>query len=331
MNQPLHGPGVHSAPAAPKSARGYRSALVGFLITAFWLIMMFTLLRDRILPQRQQAALAARTVAPATLTGDWKDSEEFMVVKMGPKEVGGAITSVRRVIQGQVPAYMAEFRFGVGLNLLGVVRPATIRARAELDSQFDLNRFALIADLSSYKLEVAGLARNEELLVETRQGGRVMRARYRLDRRITLLDAVRPVVGRNFKIRPGNSIALPVVDPIWSMDHGTLQLTVGDPEEITLDGKKVTAYPLKARLNDFTSTSWVDSSGATLRRQLAGSITMEQAPPGRVRSAFAQLDRPIDVKPVDEADFEGVPITPLKRLSTGGKSPLETLGSLMPR
>ncbi len=293
--------------------------------------MMFTLLRDRILPQRREASLAAQAVAPSTLTENWKDSEEFMIVKMGGKEVGGAITSVRRSGTGHIPGYTAEFRFAIVLNLFGVQRPATIRARTELNSLFDLDQFAIVADLSSYKFEAAGRTQNDELLMETRQGGKVSRLRYRLDRKITLLDAVRPVVARNFKIEPGNSMALPVVDPIWSMDHGTLQLTVGNPKRIQIDGEEKTAYPLEARLNDFVSTSWVDSDGTTLQRQLAGGLSMEKASPGRVRAASAELDQPIEVAPVIPADFEDLPVTPLKRMSEGGKTPLETLGSLLPR
>lgn len=325
-------PPLAPVPAASSTRRrSWRGAAVGVLITIFWLGMMFTLVKDRILPQRRAAALAAKTVEPETLTDNWKDSEEFMLVKMGDKEVGGAITRVVRVGRGVSSSYKADFRFGMVLNLFGVARQANIQALGELDASYDLTGFKILADLSSYRIEAAGEMIGEELLVEVRQGGKISRHRYKLNRKISMLDAVRPVLARNFEIKPGNTVAIPVIDPVWSMNQGTLQLTVGRPEEILLNGERVQAYPLEMRLNDFVSTSWVDKDGATLRRQMAAGFTMERATRGRVEASAPGLMQPLEVGGIQAGDFAGIPATPLESLKPEGKTPLATLGALLPK
>lgn len=326
-------PTIPASPILSPSAggRNRRATIFGVLITLFWCGMMFTLLKDKILPQRQAQVLASKTVAPSTLTATWKDSDEFMTVKMGAKEVGGAITRVRRIQRGQLPYYQADFRLGVGLNILGVPRTASIHGRGHLDASFDLSDFVIAIDLSSYKIEVAGEMVGEELLVEMRQGKQVTRSRYKLERRISMLDAVRPVVTRNFQIKPGNQIAIPVIDPIWSMNQGTLQMTVGEPESIRIGSQTVEAFPIVMKLNEFVSTSWVDKEGSTLRRQLAGGLTMEKSTAEAVRTRSPNINREIQVKPINPQDFAGIAAKPIQRLSDQGKTPLETLGALVPR
>ena len=309
----------------PASRAGF---LVGAVITLFWGVMMFTLVKDRILPQRREAVLSERSVAPAALTADWHDQAEFMAVKLAGKEIGAAAATVTKVMEGQIPTYEAEFRMGIELSLVGIVRPISVRARGELDGEFALSRFHFSADLAGYKLSATGRASQDELLVQVDQGGGVNRARFQLDRRITLLEAVRPVATSRFKIKPGNTFAVPVVDPVWSMDHGTLVLTVKAPETIEVDGAKVTAFPVESRLNDQTSMSWVDAEGRTLKREVAGGLMLERTTEEKAIRLSPDISKPVEMPRLDLAGFKDVQPRKLGPMAKGGKSPLDTLSKL---
>lgn len=304
--------------------------VAGVAITVFWLVMMFTLVRDRILPERREKALSSQTVDPATLVANWKDYRENMVVRYESPlshqwiRIGAAMTSVTQTGYG----FRAEFRFGVGLQILGMPRNVAISAAADLDSAFNLNSFVIQTGLAGMDFTLAGLATEELLYTQLAQGGEIRRSKFSLDRRISFLEAVRPAATRQFQVKPGNSISIPVVDPVWSMQRGVLEVRVRDAEEINVGGQKVRAYKVESRLNDFVSTSWVDDQGNTLKRQLAGGLTLERASEGQVR-ASAELDRnPMVIPRLDPKDFANIPAQPLSSLAEKRDTPLSVIRSI---
>ncbi len=317
-----------SAPAAstPSSPARWRARALGAGITLFWLGMMFTLVRDEILPKRRAEALAEVTVQPASLVRDWKDVEEYVAVRFANRTVGAGVTRIaqRRVKEA---GFTADVRFALDFDLFGVTRRILIRGGAELDAGFDVLAFHLLADLSPLNLSITGHEQAGELLVEVNQGGKVARARYTLERRISLLEAVRPIAQRNFAIRPGATIALPVVDPVWSMQVGIVEIAVRNRERIQLDGKDVEAYRVETRLNELVSTSWVDEKGATLRRQLAGGFFLDRSDTATVARIAPSLAEPVTIPPLHVADFAGVPVRPLRDLADRRSSPLGILDS----
>jgi hypothetical protein len=300
---------------------------IGILITVFWLVMMFTLVRGRILPERRERALAAQSVEPSALTHGWEDVREYMVVRFGDTRIGSAATSIAQTMAG----YRAEVLFGLNMDLLGLQRNVGIRTAADLDRSFDLRQFHIETALAGMELALTGLATDEELYVEVKQGKSISRSRYTLDRQISLLEAVQPLATRSFKLEPGNTLVVPVVDPIWSLERGMLEIRVMNRERITLSTGEVDAIRIETRLNEFVSTSWVDEQGNTLKRQVAGGLVLERASEGQARAAGGLEYQPIRIPPLNMADFKDVPVERLERLAEQKSSPLSILGTIMAR
>ncbi|MCX7717830.1 MAG: hypothetical protein N2111_05410 [Candidatus Sumerlaeaceae bacterium] len=319
---------VPPAGGAPKTRNlGW---LIGTTITVFWLVMMFTLVRQHVLPQRRAEALAARAVDPARLTEHWEDIEEYMLVTFGGLRVGAAATTVRRIGDPAAPEYRADLRVGLEPLVMGLRQSLAIRAAAELDRLFTLRRFRIRLDFTDMQIIVTGFADDDYLLLESERDGRKTRRKIPLRGPVSLLEAVRPAAVRSIEIRPGASLAVPVVDPVLSMQAGTLEITVVRKEPIqTADAGRVEeAYRVEARLNDFVATSWVDSSGTVLRRQLAGGFMLDRTTSATARSLLSDLmkdDMPIPS--LNPAAFAA--ITPDDALSLGNPkdAPLGILGS----
>lgn len=301
--------------------------IVGVGITLFWLVMMFTLVRGRILPERREKELASQSMEPSALTHDWKDLRETMIVRYGDTRIGSAATSVVRTMSG----YAAEVEFGLNMDLLGMPRNIGIQAVAELDRAFDLRRFHIETGLAGFDLALTGMATDEELYVQVKQGQQKRLSRYTLDRKISLLEAVSPLATRKFELKPGNRLVVPVVDPIWSLQRGMLEIRVLDRETITVMGKETQGIRIETRLNEFVSTGWVDEHGNTLKRQLAGGIVMERATEGQARAAGGLSRAALRIPELNPADFKRVPAEPLERLAERKNAPVAILGSIMAR
>ena len=318
-------------PAAPAAAtrppRNVRRIVAGTVITLFWLAMMFTLVRDHILPQRRAQELAAMSVNPAKLVENWRDVEEYMVVRFNERPIGGGLTRIRRE-ETTGTGYVADIRIALNLDLLGSTRRVHINGTAGLDPDFSLTRFQIEANLAPLAMSVAGMEMNEELLVEARQGGAdPTRTRYTLGRRISLLDAVRPLAMRSFRVEPGASISVPVVDPVWSMELGMVEISVLRAETIRMADGPREAFRVQTRLNDFVSTSWVDADGTTLRRQVAGGFVLDRADSATVERIIPGIDKPMDPVRVNPADFAGLTPQPIQRIGDARSSPLSILGA----
>ena len=310
-------------PFSPKNKR----AIIGTAITVLWVVMMFFLVRDHIIPQRRAQNLAATSIDPAALTANWRDIEEPMLIRFKDKAVGGALTRITRA-DTTATLYHADMRFILDLDMLGISRRVHIIALADLNSDFTLSRFHLEGDLGALIMSLTGIEHNGELLMEVREGHETpARARYTLEKSISFLEAVRPLALRNFKIAPGASISLPVVDPVWSMELGTVEISVGQREKIIMTTGTVEAYRVETRLNDIVSSSWVDAQGVTLRRQIAGGFTIDRANLAEVLRVTPGIDKASEPYHVNPADFTGIKARPLKSLADPGSSPLAILGN----
>lgn len=309
------------------AGRGWRTA-VGVGITVFWLLMMFSLVREHVLPQRRAEALAARAVDPARLTGQWEDVEEHMVVTFGGMPVGAASTTVRRIGDPAAPEYRADLRVGLEPVVMGLRQTLSIRAAAELDRLFTLRRFRIRLDLADMQIMITGLADDEYLLIETERDGTRSRRKFPLRGAVSLLEAVRPTAMRMLDIRPGASLAVPVVDPVFSMQAGTLEVTVGRAETIkTTDGEQE-AFRVEARLNNFVATSWVDSSGTVLRRQLAGGFMLDRTTSAAARALIPELMKDdLPVPSLNPAAFAAIAPEDAASLGNPKEAPLGILGS----
>lgn len=304
------------------------SMIAGALIIFFWLVMMGSLVKRHLPPPAIKETGKSANVDPISLISNWKDYEEFMTVNMGGKRVGGSVSSLKK-LPGDSNGFRADFRFQAALSLLGISSEIKLNAAAELDPQLNLSKFGIEANLSAIKLKINGLCLGNEMLVETIRANDRTLARFVLPRRISLLDAVRPAAIRKLNLKPGFSMEIPVVDPIWSMEQGMLRITVRDEESIKIGQDSLNAFRVESKLNDYVSSNWVSPDGVTLRRQIVGSLTLDRVTEKEMRSIWPNFRETMEIPPLNPKDFSTLPLQNLQRMSDKKSSPLSVLGSLV--
>jgi hypothetical protein len=285
-----------------------------------------------VMPQRSEVSLLTQARDPGELAQSWQDLEESLVIRSGRQQVGRALITVIRDANGT--GFRADFRMVLGLNLLGRQRDLTVRGAAELDNQFQLLRFHGAFDAQPVTLRVTGLVSGMDLYVAVSDGttSEPYRRRIVLDRAISLMEAVTPIATRAMEIRPGAEYALPVVDPFWSLDHGTMSMRVREPERITLGHESLLAYPVDLALREFRTRIWVNESGKVLRRRLIGQYTLDAAPRLRSDNLPEELQNPVVIPGLSASDFVGVEPNSLRGLVNQRRTqtPLSLLQGLTP-
>jgi hypothetical protein len=305
---------------------------VGTLMILIWVGLMIHLLLTQVMPQRSEAALVANTQEPADLIRQWKDLEEYSVIRNSGKIVGSALSRVTR--EENRSGFRADFRLGLGLNLLGRYRDIIILGAAELNSLFHLNRFHVTFLASPIKVRATGLVSGSDFYVEVDQGigGEPVRRRIVLDRPISLMEAVVPAAIRAMDVRPGAQFAFPVVDPLWSFEHGVVGMRVGDQVTIQLGQKSHLAYPVEVSLRDFRTRLYVSPEGKVLRHQLIGSYTLDASSKEEASLHAEVLQRKVPIPELRASDFSGVEPSSFRGLapSKSTQTPLGLLQGLAP-
>ncbi|MGI8905994.1 MAG: hypothetical protein ACR2IE_05830 [Candidatus Sumerlaeaceae bacterium] len=306
----------------------WRPYAVGGVITLAWLVMMASLLTRHVLPQKRTPLDESAIEDPAVLTHRWRDMREYMLLMYGKAILGAASTVVYR-LEGPRVHYVANFRLGATLGFAKLRQTITIKAIGELDSQFELKGFFVDANLATLRLRVRGATRGTELFLDVEKNGHHALSRLQLGRRISLLEAVRPALMQKFVIRPGAVYVLPVADPMFSMQHGQVEIRILDREKLTVSGRDLMGYKVEMRLNDFISYCWVDRHGNTLRRQIVGNLTMERADEVEAKKVSGVLSEPLELPALDLGQFTRVRSQTIDQMSDGKQSPLAVLGGLM--
>lgn len=280
-----------------------------------------------ILPQRSRPSLAVPAVDPAALTENWQDTEEYMLLRLGKNTIGAMSTIVKRKPGGE-RGFTAEFRLQAGLGIGPMKQAIKILGGATLDRHLQLQHFTIQTRLPGTNIEVKGLSRPSELLLQVERDGKRQLSRVEVDGPLSLLEAARPAALKHFEIRPGNTITLPVADTLFSMQQGEVQITVKNAEKIELGGKQVEAHRVEMRMNDFVTNSWVDKAGNTLRRQVVGSLAMEATTPEQAKGVAEALNEQIPQEPLSAQPFKNVPLQKASDLAAGYQNPLTLLGGI---
>ncbi|MBX7246375.1 MAG: hypothetical protein K1X53_12835 [Candidatus Sumerlaeaceae bacterium] len=311
----------------PDSMKRFRHwpAAAGILITAFWLTMMYTLVKDKILPARRAQELAAITMGPDELLRGWQDVAESMLVTFNGGVVGSASTSIVKTTE-TLSRYNADFRLGISPSFPIITQNLSIIASGELDERFQVQRFRLKADMAGFKFETVGYSTGDVLYVKTERGETVLKQIFNLDKPLSLLEAVRPAALHSLEIKPGKSVSVPVADPIWSMQLGDMIATVVKAEKVSVAGDELDAFLVETSLGDFVTKSWVDAKGTTLKRQLVGGFYLERAPRDKPMPPVSHQQIP----KMNVAEFAGIQPKPLGTMADKKSSIWSILGEFAP-
>jgi hypothetical protein len=270
-------------------------------ITVFWLVMTTLLIRSHVLPRRGTSD--AIDISPDALTEEWRDYEEWMRLTVAGRSDGLCYTAIRR--RSDRSGYVACNRIWLDLEVFGGRHTFRLQTVASLDALFRLDRASASLRLDDSEMSFTALCRGRQLLYRWELEGQKKAGRQKLEKPISLLEAVRPLLARHFELKVGNAYRLPVLDSTWSLREGVAEVRVEALERIALGGKIVDAYRLVTQLGPFTSTTWVSVQGEVLRREFGGAVVMERIEPKKAVARYAGIDAPADVPAVGVKDFDG--------------------------
>lgn len=242
------------------------------------------------------------------LTRNWKDIEEYMLLRLGNSTIGAFSTTVKMLEGNDGKKFRSDFRLGAQLRVGPLTRPIELKGVGLLDGKLNLDRFHLEGNLAGLPLSITGLAQGNVLMLRNSGAGEAKLARIGLPRKASLLEAIRPAALREFEIKTGNVLRMPVVDPLFSMQRGVAELVVKEKEKITVGGREIEAFRVESRLNEFVSVSWVDANGQTLKRQIVGNLTMEMTTEEEARKHAPAVAEAATVPPIEAAQFRGLPL-----------------------
>jgi len=291
--------------------------IISSAIVIFWLVMMFTLVRDRLLSHAAKAVPSE--VAPSLLAANWKDYEEWMDIYYKGLPIGAMTTSIRRGNEGQV--YYITSRLFMELKVMSFSARVRMALGAELDDAFVLQRFLAKASAGGSDWTMSGLFYKGRLLYRIEGGGRDTVGALELEKPPSLLEAVRSTLGRSLELKVGRVYQIPVYDPIWSSGGGMAEVRVVRMESIVIGEKRYNAFRVETILNKYVSVVWLDNDGCTLMRQILPDVIMKRAEKDEVITRYKEFAVPVPLPgELSVRDFLGKEST-----SGGGESGLQFL------
>jgi len=303
---------VNGTCVAPPTKHWSARRVYTIAVVVFWLIMMGSLAYRELGKSRGLLVGDDSPLAPAAIARTWRDYSEYALLVWQGTTVGAMATSITRE-QSPTPRYLLELHLEAQPRPLAGAGGITLAGLAELDLELVLKRFRLLGRILNADFEMNGfISADAELFLELRRGEERTRLRFKLEQPISLAEVIRPLALRTAEIRTGTSFRVPVVDPLWSMQIGVLEITVGDIETLRLPDGEIQAWRVESRINDFVSTSWVDAAGRPVRRQLVGGLWLDRTTAQRalqVAPTLASRFEFVDLQVRDFADVSPQPIS----------------------
>lgn len=309
--------------------------MFGSMVLICWAITMAFLAKNYYLyktpaPEYTSEGLFASV---STVPG-WQDIEEYMLIVQTDKDsgarniIGAAATEIRRIAD---PVTTATYE--ATLNLEGKLSPllprAIVKVSSLLDRNVSLTNFHGMATVGPVSFTATGALANNLLYVITHKPNGISYTKRELKDGISMAEALRPALGTQMEIKPGNQMSAPILDPLSGRYRGTLTIRIEKKEPVIIEGREIKAFRVVSSLGDIRTTMWVDEDGQTLRRQLIGGLAMERTTREKALAQAPSLQETLEIPEVDPADFKDVPLSREGEVKNGenlpGMSMLEAL------
>jgi hypothetical protein len=306
--------------------------ILSFLIVSFWLLMMLSLVKDKILPQRQ--ALKTTRVDLAELVQEWEDTDDWFVVS----NLGRSIGAMRLAIEetDRPIGFKATFNFVINLKILQKELRIFARGFVQLTNNFELDYFGVEFEAWDLEMILRGRVMGDDLMQDLRlllevttmqlatreraamgeavPDANVSRYVLPLERQISFLEAARPVALRELDLQPGQSYQLDVFDPIFQMKRGDYTLTVDGIDFLSTDDpnnpQKVTR--VITQFGSAETLLWLDDDRRVVRRQLMPKREMylDRITPEELAEKHKKYQQYIEftlqAEPLDPALFDDI-------------------------
>lgn len=266
-----------------------KSKIIGALIVIFWLVMMYSLFHDRI---DLWEGRSLSEFDPASLVHQWEDQEEWMRIIYNGANVGAFMTSIER--RENENDFHLTSRLLLDIRLLFLQKKVQMTASALMNAEFILQEFKVKLDFDKTSFSGEGQVFTDELRYRIRTGQGKSTGKVILEQEPSLLDAVRSSMGRKLELKPGKTYRIPIYDPIWSGGSGLAEVTVVGREEIITGDETVEAFRVEIQLDEFTTVSWMNEEGETLRRQVMPNLFMDRADRREIIAQYPEFGHEIN-------------------------------------
>ena len=245
------------------------------LIVGAWLVLIGSLFKDAYYPQISD--LADNLTLSSAETDDW-----FII------RIRGAYAGFGRSRQfRQGDHWMLRDDLSISLNIQGQIKPIRIKSTAEVDKDFRLISFKVKVASGIVTFEQSGYMDGRDLVLKTPGivGGGTRRLklyeRPRLSRSLGL-----PVPLKNLKV--GDEIKVPVFDPLDGNKWDAV-IQVMEQAELTITGKKVKAWLVRAIYRTIELSMWIDDRGGLLKGMMPLGITVIRSNKEEISQAMEGL------------------------------------------
>jgi hypothetical protein len=284
-------------------------------IVLFWGIMMASLFKDRILPERVRARQAL--VDDEVLAMKWNDITEWSWIFRQGRRCGA---SGLAIVQEKHPdrewreqvTYRLDQVTTLDVAALGRQQTIVMKIAVQLRRDFQVDFFRAQAVTPLLTLECEGFAEGNRLyyrLTHTVPGLEQAPKTYDYGylevgrQSLSMIDAVKPMMARHGNLVVGETYSLDTFDPFGGMNRQKAVVRVAGTEEIQIGQTKHDCFRLETTIGDITRKTWVDGMGQTIRREILMGYIGETTTRAKVTKAYPALSEKVTLPELDRAEF----------------------------
>jgi hypothetical protein len=289
------------------------SYLISTGIVAFWAVMMYTLVADRIIPLSNQESL----IDVEVLRVQWMNIHQWMKIRRNGSEIGAMGLTIERNEPEMFPeGENSNFSLNQNLTIKQFGSKIRFNLTAHLSPVFNLESFAARGSGFGLEGEAQGFVEGGVIYFRIRYsspGQPITEDSPWLyswkdlgDGALSMQGAVESMMSRNSKLAVGETYSFESVNPLGGMQKQVAHVEVVEKTTITLSGEEKGAYRLETTMGSAGAgvskrSSWVDRNGSMLRTELMMGYTAEQGNPSAIIQKYPWLG---DNEVVPEFDRE---------------------------
>lgn len=248
---------------------------VTVVIVGAWLVLIGSLLKDTYAPQI--SAVADNFTLSAAETDDW-----FLI------RIRGAYAGFGRSRQFRKgDHWILRDDLSISLNIQGQIKPIRIKSTSEVDREFRLISFAVRVTSGIVSFEQSGRMEGRELVLKTpgiMGGGNKKLKLYERPRISRSLGLPLPLAD----LKVGDEIKVPIFDPLDGNKWDAI-IQVMEQAELSITGKKVKAWLVRAIYRTIELSMWVDDRGGLLKGIMPLGITVIRSNKEEISQALEGL------------------------------------------
>lgn len=277
-----------------KEKRALLFNIAGVVIVAFWLSMIFLLIKkENFIDQGEDAGNTNSMVAITSDRMEWKE------IFLGDKKVGYSVSRVNPFEEG----FLVQEDLFLKLNLMGMARAIHTVTRSLSDKDFRLVNFYFKMTSGIVTFAISGRVEGRKIIIQS-GSGKGEKAQEIVLEKEPMIGAGIGYFFQSREIKVGDDFLLPIFDPS-TMAERDARFRVAGMEKVEINNIIYESFRLEADMWGNRMTIWVDREGSTLKEE--GFMGLRT-----VRSNAANA--PLNIEMGGSEDFYERAAVPLDRI-----------------